>query len=418
MIWIARGVALLVLSVGVASPALARCGDRAGDLDAVAAVEAQAAARCDCCRDGRRGYVRCVAAVAKEATLAGSLPRACRARVKRDGSGFCPGIACRACSNDADCAVGQFCDCPPGTCAAAGGVCRTRPEACVQVYKPVCGCDGRTHGNDCERQAAGACRLHEGACATTTTTTLPGGECKGDGECDDGNPCTSDRCVGGTCVHDCLCVGPSGNLTCCPGPAAECPPPSTTTTLPKLCAPGACTYFFTCGDPVCRIDPPAPPAAPVCTTQRAGKPCTPFGEECDPGVGCGVLLLCTDQDPTRNGCPISLRAYKHDVGYLSDAEVERMRDALLRLKLATYQYNGETPSAPPHLGFIIDDVGPSPAVAADGTRVDLYGYTTMAVAAIQAQAKEIAELQQAVRHLRARVAASAPRPRHGARARR
>jgi hypothetical protein len=36
--------------------------------------------------------------------------------------------------------------------------------------------------------------------ATTTTTTLPGGNCT-PGQCDDGDPCTVDTCVGGACQH-------------------------------------------------------------------------------------------------------------------------------------------------------------------------------------------------------------------------
>ncbi|MGH7896283.1 MAG: hypothetical protein ACREQL_16575, partial [Candidatus Binatia bacterium] len=52
------------------------------------------------------------------------------------------------------------------------------------------------------------------------------------------------------------------------------------------------------------------------------------------------------------------------------------------------------------LGFIIDDVGTSPAVAADGGHVDLYGYTSMAVAAIQAQQKRIEALEREVAALR------------------
>jgi hypothetical protein len=51
------------------------------------------------------------------------------------------------------------------------------------------------------------------------------------------------------------------------------------------------------------------------------------------------------------------------------------------------------------LGFIIDDVAPSAAVMASGERVDMYGYQTMAVAALQVQAREIAELKRQVAEL-------------------
>ena len=46
------------------------------------------------------------------------------------------------------------------------------------------------------------------------------------------------------------------------------------------------------------------------------------------------------------------------------------------------------------------DVGQSPAVSPDGTTVDLYGYASMAVAAIQAQEREIAALKGEVAALR------------------
>ena len=52
-------------------------------------------------------------------------------------------------------------------------------------------------------------------------------------------------------------------------------------------------------------------------------------------------------------------------------------------------------------GFIIDDVVPSPAVQQSGERVDMYGYQTMAVAALQVQARELAALRREVEELKA-----------------
>jgi len=72
----------------------------------------------------------------------------------------CGGIGGLPC--DAD----EVCDLRDPTCRIVdlAGTCVPRPQACIEIYDPVCGCDRVTYGNDCLRLSAGATLAHAGAC--------------------------------------------------------------------------------------------------------------------------------------------------------------------------------------------------------------------------------------------------------------
>jgi hypothetical protein len=166
----------------------------------------------------------------------------------------------------------------------------------------------------------------------------------------------------------------------------------------------ALKWYTTCGDPVCSTADAGAggSTASPCTTEKAGDACTTAGNQCDPGSGCNVHLICATSDPKMapGGCPISRARFKKDIDYVPDQRLQSIHDELMTMRLATWRYTSEAESTSPHLGFIIDDNPASASVDATGDRVDLYGYTSMAVAAAQVQNKRIEALERELRSLR------------------
>lgn len=166
-------------------------------------------------------------------------------------------------------------------------------------------------------------------------------------------------------------------------------------------------WFYTCGDPVCSSYRPPVGVRACVASEVAGEMCAPENATCDPRDECNRLLACAVTDPTRGpgGCPISRASAKRAIHYLDPAEIEHLYAELRALRLAAYRYRDAGPGPADRLGFIIDDGPPTACVNGGGDTVDLYGYTSLAVAAVQAQARRIEVLERELTELRARLEA-------------
>jgi hypothetical protein len=214
----------------------------------------------------------------------------------------------------------------------------------------------------------------------------------------------------------------------------ECPPDLVLPAICRMCDDGSCgaamcsggsfsrwycpedddnmsgelRWFETCGHPVCGSgdDPFDDPTTPNCTGQEAGEPCDDEGALCDGVLSCGASLLCTASDPTMRpgGCPRSRTRFKDEISYLDAQQRRDYHAQVMSLPLASYRYK-HAEGAGPQLGFLIEDVEPS--VAVSGDHVNMYGYLSMAVAAIQVQQAQITALQRELEQLRAQLPAEA-----------
>lgn len=135
---------------------------------------------------------------------------------------ICGGHLGQPCADDEFCAFE-----PQAICgwADATGVCTDRPDACIALYDPVCGCDGQTYGNSCNAASAGTSVQHDGECEQDPPVTCGG---FGGIECPEGLSCIddpNDDCDPANGGADCsgICVDPPAPEFCGGFANLQCP---------------------------------------------------------------------------------------------------------------------------------------------------------------------------------------------------
>ena len=253
---------------------------------------------------------------------------------------------------------------------------------------------------------------------------------------DDFNPAcnTQLHCGGGT--WNTANYGGGGRGCPTSGPPKDLPPPPNGAGCPTTVPSGACSGTASCHygssletecdcGPVCQSYPvghcedagvdwrcgPTPKKTTICPVPRPrlGEACTKEGDSCRVGPAHGETceessIDCQSEKWQTNigGCPISTARHKENIQYVDGEALDTLAKNLLAVRLATYKYRPGVADDHKHLGFIIEDQpAGSPAVLASRERVDLYGYISMAVGAIQVQNKEIEELRREVAELKA-----------------
>ncbi|MFO0628596.1 MAG: Kazal-type serine protease inhibitor [Polyangiales bacterium] len=198
------------------------------------------------------------------------------ARVATQGACAAVDAGPGGCTSNVQCASGQYC---AGNGCGTPGTCTARPQACAEIYAPVCSCEGRTYANACAAQADGRRVSRDGACeATDAGVDVPPTGCITNQDCPAGMWCRGEGC---DAPGVCQTIGT---------------PPICTTEYNPVCSCDGVTLSNACNAAYTRVrgvgECPAQDAG-TASSCRSARDCGGTGQECVfPEGVCGAVGTC------------------------------------------------------------------------------------------------------------------------------
>lgn len=101
------------------------------------------------------------------------------------------GVATTPCTDNAACGADAYC---AKGCGAEQGACQPLPNACPDIFAPVCGCDGKDYPNVCDAVTRGVNVRSDGSCEAGGGGSSGGRACATSADCGAGGFCKTATC--------------------------------------------------------------------------------------------------------------------------------------------------------------------------------------------------------------------------------